>query len=438
MAVNRDPGLSRGIVASDRRLKVPGVCLKQPSPGPLPRCPIALTAYAMAACRTESRSSIRPVRARPPRVPPRIRIGAPGQLLLSATKYNSDAARWFRSLPGSRWSAAEKAWDVRDTSELRKLLTDAFPSLNLPKAAQAPPSIEMQSDIPGGAPELKDYSANSLSADSLEKLRRELALNGYSPRTRKVYIGHVRRFLGWWNRPPAEAGAEAVRNYMLHLLEGRNLSRSMQTQATSALRYCHRRVLQRPFDPGELPTPRKSQHLPRVLSRDEIERIITAGHNPAHRALLMTLYSGGLRVSEAVRLRWDDLEVSRGPLLVRGGKGRKDRYTLLSRRALAAVEEQRVRLGDPRPLWVFPGGRPDSHLTTRSAQKIVASAGHSARIGRRVTPHILRHSFATHLLEQGTDLRHIQELLGHASSSTTEIYTHVSRRELGRIRNPLD
>jgi len=402
--------------------------------------------HAMAAIRPVPRSSIRPVRPRPPKLPPRIRIGRSGQLLLSATKYNSDAARWFRSLPGSRWSAAEKAWEVCDTPELRKLLAEAFPSLILPMLPLSD-DFGPHSDSPVSAPNLAvptlpvdapDLSADNLSADSLEILRRELVLDGYSPRTRKVYIGHVRRFLGWWNRPPAEADAEAVRNYMLHLLEGRNLSRSMQAQATSALRYFHRRVLRRPFDPGELSTPRKSQHLPRVLSMDEVERIVTAGRNPAHRALLMTLYSGGLRVSEAVRLRWEDLEVSRGLLLVRGGKGRKDRYTLLSCRALAAVEEQRARLGDPLPPWVFPGARPNAHLTTRSAQKIVASAGHSASIPRRVTPHILRHSFATHLLEQGTDLRHIQELLGHASSSTTEIYTHVSRRELGRIRNPLD
>jgi len=383
----------------------------------------------MSGFQPAPRSSIRPVRPGRPTVPPRIRSGAPGQLLLSATRYRGEAVRWFRSLPGSRWSAADQAWEVPDTPGLRKLLAKAFPSLALPHAQRRPDVT----DVPDVREDTLDPTANSL-----ELLRLELVLDGYSSRTRKVYIGHIRHFLGWWNRPPDEAGAEAVRSYMLHLLEGRDLSRSMQVQATSALRYFHRRVLRRPFRPGELPTPRKSQYLPRVLSRDEVERIVTASRNPAHRALIMTLYSGGLRVSEVVRLRWEDLEVSRGLLLVRSGKGRKDRYTLLSRRALAAVERQRARLGDPLPPWVFPGARPGAHLTTRSAQKIVTSAGVSAGIARRVTPHILRHSFATHLLEQGTDLRHIQELLGHASSRTTEIYTHVSRSELGRIRNPLD
>jgi site-specific recombinase XerD len=158
--------------------------------------------------------------------------------------------------------------------------------------------------------------------------------------------------------------------------------------------------------------------------------------NPKHAALLAVAYSAGLRVSEVVRLRFEDLDRSRGLLNVRGGKGRKDRETLLSTTALALVDSYLDAA--PAAPWLFPGDRPDRHLTTRTVQKFTAAAALRAGIGKPVTPHVLRHSFATHLLENGTDIRLIQELLGHASVRTTEIYTHVSQRQLGRIRSPLD
>jgi site-specific recombinase XerD len=143
-------------------------------------------------------------------------------------------------------------------------------------------------------------------------------------------------------------------------------------------------------------------------------------------------------VSEVVRLRVEDVDRDRRLLRVRGGKGRKDRYTLLSLRAVGAVERHLYHTDRPHSRWLFPGSRTGRHLTARSVQKHIAKARASAGIVKRVTPHTLRHSFATHLLESGTDLRYIQELLGHASSRTTEIYTHVSNRDLSRIRNPLD
>jgi integrase/recombinase XerD len=151
----------------------------------------------------------------------------------------------------------------------------------------------------------------------------------------------------------------------------------------------------------------------------------------------MLLYSSGLRVSELVRLRSEDLDSDRGLIRVRAGKGRKDRYTLLSDRAAEEIEIHRRFQGDEVP-WVFPGGHDGRPITVRTVQKVVARIGERAGIRKKVTPHVLRHSFATHLLETGTDIRYIQELLGHASTKTTQIYTHVSRKDLARIRNPLD
>jgi site-specific recombinase XerD len=166
--------------------------------------------------------------------------------------------------------------------------------------------------------------------------------------------------------------------------------------------------------------------------------MIRATRNLTHRLMLMLLYSSGLRVSELVRLRWQDLDAERGLVHVRAGKGRKDRYTLYSKRVEALVHLLQRDYSGKDDRWVFQGARPNRHITTRSVQKIVEQAGARVGVSKRVTPHMLRHSFATHLLEAGTDLRYIQDLLGHASTRTTQIYTHVSNRQLSQIRSPLD
>jgi integrase/recombinase XerD len=184
------------------------------------------------------------------------------------------------------------------------------------------------------------------------------------------------------------------------------------------------------------PRPKRAIQLPAVLSREEVAALLEQVTNTKHRALLMVIYSAGLRVGEAVRLRVEDIDGRRRTIRVRGGKGHKDRYTLLSDRALNVLRQY---FKQERPAtWLFPGSRRDRHLTIRSVQKIVEAASKRAGILKHVTVHTLRHSFATHLLEAGTSLRHIQELLGHNSPKTTEIYTHVSTAELQRIRSPLD
>jgi site-specific recombinase XerD len=167
-----------------------------------------------------------------------------------------------------------------------------------------------------------------------------------------------------------------------------------------------------------------------------MQRFLAAVHNPKHVAILAVAYSAGLRVSEVVRLRLEDLDRERGLIWIHGSKGRKDRCTLLSDMALALVDAY-LEGANPGE-WLFPGSRPSRHLTTRSVQKVTAMARERAGITKPLTPHVLRHSFATHLLENGTDVRLIQELLGHSSVRTTEIYTHVSKRQLGRIRSPFD
>jgi site-specific recombinase XerD len=266
-------------------------------------------------------------------------------------------------------------------------------------------------------------------------MREELRLRNYSRKTQRAYLGHARRFLLGGGKPVEALQAADARAYVVSLLE-RNLSRSHRDQAISAIRFLALHVLHRSELISDAPRPRKEKRLPSVLSGEEVRRVLAHVANAKHRALLMLIYSAGLRVSEAVRLKPADLDVDRRLLHVRGGKGRKDRYTLLSEVAIQAVQEYRSTHAPG--AYLFPGTRLDRPLAARTAQKIVERARQAAGIQKRLTPHTLRHSFATHLLEAGTDIRYIQELLGHASTKTTEIYTHVSRRDIGRIRSPLD
>jgi site-specific recombinase XerD len=173
-----------------------------------------------------------------------------------------------------------------------------------------------------------------------------------------------------------------------------------------------------------------------VLTKQEVSRILSAVSNIKHRVILMIVYSAGLRVSEVVKLKVEDIDSQRKLIHIKGAKGRKDRYTLLSDMALQALRQYYTEY---RPQgWIFPGAKAGRHVATRTVQAIFEQAKKEARIKKDVSVHCLRHSFATHLLESGVDLRYIQELLGHKSSKTTEIYTHVSTASLGAIKNPLD
>jgi site-specific recombinase XerD len=273
----------------------------------------------------------------------------------------------------------------------------------------------------------------------LEGVRAGLVLRGYSPRTRKVYLGHLRRFLAWTGGGLRDLPADPlplVQRYLVHLARSRRVSRSYHSQVVSALRFLFETVLERPRLALQIPRPRKEAQLPTVLSPKEVARILARARNPKHRAILMLLYSAGLRVSEVVRLRLEDVDPDRGMLRVRRGKGGKDRYTLLADRAVEAL--RRYREAYTPDAWLFEGARRGRHLTERSVQRVVSHAASAAGIRKPVTPHTLRHSFATHLLEGGTNLRIIQELLGHQSPRTTQVYTHVARSTLASVRSPLD
>jgi site-specific recombinase XerD len=270
----------------------------------------------------------------------------------------------------------------------------------------------------------------------LEAFEKELKLRRYSFSTRKAYHLRIKHFLKSLGKLPQDITSEEIHAYFLKLVDQDQVSYSFHNQAISAIRFLYRYVLQEYQRPAKVPRPRAEKKLPLVLSRETIVRLLGGVKNIKHQTLLMLVYSGGFRVSEVVRLRVEDLDENRRLIRVRAGKGRKDRYTILSGTALQVVK---IYKDSYRPeKWLFPGQRTDCHLTARSAQKVIDRARRKAEIPQHATMHTLRHSFATHLLEAGTDLRYIQELLGHKSSKTTEIYTHISQEDLGRIQSPLD
>lgn len=269
------------------------------------------------------------------------------------------------------------------------------------------------------------------------RMESELKLRGLSQRTGKCYLGVIENYIRFHDKRPAEQmGSPEARAYVLHLIEEKKLSRSAVVQAVCALRFFYCKVLRRSFSLDDLPYQKRQRPLPQPLSERDVIALLEAVSNRKYRIILMTLYSGGLRLQEALHLRTADIDSANMRIRIRAGKGGKERYVMLSATLLAELREYYRRY---RPQeWLFYGQSRAEPLHARSLQKEITKAGAAAGIRRRVTAHVLRHSFATHLLQRGTNLRYIQELLGHSNLKTTMIYTHVSRRSLTEVVSPLD
>ncbi|WP_240472923.1 tyrosine-type recombinase/integrase [Paenibacillus sanguinis] len=263
----------------------------------------------------------------------------------------------------------------------------------------------------------------------------ELKKRGYSSKTVKAYCSQIKRFIDSLPPDASEISSDAVQKYCLALL-AKHISHSSVNQTISAIRFYAKYVLNKPMDEIQYIRPKKQHILPNVLSENEVIRLLTCLTNLKHQAVLYLTYSSGLRVSEVVRLRLADLDTERQTLRVRQGKGMKDRMTLLSPTAMSVVQAYMIQFQPEE--WLFPGQRSERHVTERTVQKVFENARRRAGIVKKVSVHSLRHSFATHLLEGGTDLRYIQELLGHQSARTTQRYTHVSTKNIQRIQSPLD
>jgi site-specific recombinase XerD len=263
-----------------------------------------------------------------------------------------------------------------------------------------------------------------------------LELRGVSPKTLQLYVDCVARFARHFGKSPEKLGAEEVRIYLLYLVQERKVAWGTYKQALAALRFLYRWVLQRGEVVQDIRAPRPERRLPVVLSFEEVHRFFAAIPSFKHRTLLMFAYAAGLRISEAASVRVADIDSQRMVIRVVQGKRRKDRYTILSPLLLKMLRHYwwAARPKD----YLFPGRGRSGVVRSSTLQRACIEAQQSAGLGKEVTPHTLRHSFATHLLEAGTDLRIIQELLGHASPRTTALYTHVSTQLISKTKSPLD
>ena len=257
-----------------------------------------------------------------------------------------------------------------------------------------------------------------------QRMIADLRIRNYSPRTIECYTQRVAAFAQHFGQSPTELGPEHIRTFQTVLVETKRTSWTLFNQTVCALRFLYGTTLQRPGAIEQIPFPRQPKRLPVVLSRAEVARFFAAVPNLKHRTVLMTMYAAGLRLSEALGLRLSDVDGERQCLRVAQGKGQKDRYTIL---APGLLEQLRTywRLTRPRT-WLFPGRPPEQPLTASAIQRCCAPAARRAKLAKRVSTHTMRHCFATHLLEAGTDLRTIQQLLGHRSLETTAVYLHVA------------
>lgn len=269
-----------------------------------------------------------------------------------------------------------------------------------------------------------------------QRMIEELRLRNFSHHTSRAYVSAVERFAIYHGKSPDRLGPEEVREYLLYLVEDRRVGLSAYNIALCALRFLYHKTLKREQLLEGISCPRSEHKLPTVLSHDEVRKFFAATDSLKQRALFMCAYAAGLRVSELAGLRIKDVDSERMMLHVRLGKGNKDRYIPLANQLLAILREY---WKEYRPTeWLFQGYSKQNPISTSAITLNCQNVRLAANLGKHVTVHSLRHSYATHLLEAGADLRTIQVLLGHRSLRTTSKYTHVSAKLLGRVTNPLD
>lgn len=269
-----------------------------------------------------------------------------------------------------------------------------------------------------------------------QRMIQDLKIRNYAAGTIDHYVRAVAAFARYFRRSPELLGPEEIRAYQVHLVEERKLSRTVLKQVVSGLRFFYTYTLRKPFPIEYIPYPRTEKKLPVILSREEVASLLGSRDCVKHATILATMYAVGLRVSEVAHLRPEDIDSGRMMLHVRQGKGRKDRYVPLSPALLHKLRDY-WKLYRPQG-WLFPGQDVTRPISIVTIEAVVRQASQQAGITKRVTPHTLRHTYATHQLENGVDVRVIQKLLGHVRLETTAIYTHVATTTLQGVGSPLD
>lgn len=270
-----------------------------------------------------------------------------------------------------------------------------------------------------------------------QRMLEDMQVRNLSPLTQRSYVEHVSRFARHFGRSPARLGPEEIRAYQVYLTNDKHLAPASMVITVAALRFLYTVTLQKKWAvEAVIPAPKTPQTLPVVLSPAEVVQFLDCVAAPKHRTILTTCYAAGLRISEAVRLTPPAIDSQRMVLRIEQGKGQKDRYVMLSPKLLTILRDWwRVSHSTP---WIFPGDRPGDPITTRAVNRACRKAHRCAAISKPITPHSLRHAFAVHLLETGTNVRTIQLLLGHRSLATTARYLAIATTQVCATASPLD
>ena len=271
--------------------------------------------------------------------------------------------------------------------------------------------------------------------EGIEKLKTELAIQGKSQKTIDAYLIHVQQFSRFVNKPLDKTLEQDIKSYLASLMQQKRKPRSINLKL-SALKFLYKEILKKPEVIAGIKSQKTSKKIPTHLTREEINLLLNATTNPKHKLLIELMLSSGLRISECVNLKTQDINFNEKTIHVKSGKGDKDRLTITSQNTLDNIKQYLTTRKHPSDyLFTKKSGKP---LTTKLAQKILPLLTKKAGIQKKVTPHVLRHTFATLLLESGTSIRIIQELLGHSNLNTTQIYAHISKEQIQSIKNPLD
>jgi integrase/recombinase XerD len=359
--------------------------------------------------------------------------------LLAEFAYDTELIRLIKTLPDATWSQQHKAWHLPDIpgriAELLNLFKGIasvdYKGLKTTVATGSSITVLKQQEK-SALPELHGAVKNKISVfESWLRSKR------YSASTIKTYSDSLQTFLRYYSgKNIEEIGNDDLVKFNNDYILANSLSSSFQNQVVNAVKLFYKTAENRKIDIELIHRPRREHLLPNVLSKEEVAAILSAPVNIKHRAMLSLIYACGLRRSELLNLKPADVNSGRKLLIIRQGKGRKDRIVPLSEKVIAML---RAYYKAYRPvLWLFEGQKPGEQYTGGSLQEVLKQSLEKAKITKPVTLHWLRHSYATHLLESGTDLRYIQELLGHKSSKTTEIYTHVSQKSIEQIKTPFD
>jgi site-specific recombinase XerD len=349
-----------------------------------------------------------------------VKSGKEGRLIIQFP-YTPERVSAIKKIPGRKWHSDDRYWSVPNQEGILEILRSCFSG----------DRVVASRDLIAAK---RGLSAGTITG-ILAKYDIALTSNGFGKKTRGNYRLQVKWFLEWFRQDPATAANQDVKDYILwNIDQGRSASHIRQAKAALTLLY--QEVVKLPFVVANLPHLKNPESVPIVLSKAEVERLLAASEDLKQKALISLAYSAGLRVGEVIRLKVTDILSDRGQIRIRNGKGNKDRYTLLADQTLKTLREY-YRVEQPKE-WLFPGIIPGQPMSVSAAERSFQRVRVRVGINPKARIHTLRHSFATHLHEAGTDIRYIQELLGHVDIRTTQRYIRVSKRNLVNVKSPLD